>query len=167
VVGRIAVVITAQAVGAYICLVVSATPRAEFRALGDTKAILDEIEKGGSVTLRDEEVIGVSRPERSDLNVFFEPLFGKLSEVWSALIKAVVVVACDSGPGCETVLVPGVYRGDVEEVGECVADPSSRVVLVGDGVDPQFCTEGGKLFLVQRMLELEKNLRKNIGAAPD
>jgi hypothetical protein len=60
-----------------------------------------------------------------------------------------------------------VHRRDVKDVGKGVADPSARVVLVRDGVDPQPRADGGELVLGDGVLELEEDLGEDVGAAPD
>jgi hypothetical protein len=56
---------------------------------------------------------------------------------------------------------------DVEEGRELAANPRAGIVLVGDGVDPQFGNKSCQLFWRARRAHMQKRLCERVGAAPE
>ena len=103
------------------------------------EAVVNQAEERRCVPFVDAARIRIplaERPLAADVGI--DPLARERREVGAGRVL-VEAVAADAGPGRERILIAvgGRRHGDVVERRELAAEPRSRIVLIGDGVDAQ------------------------------
>ena len=114
---------------------------------GVSESIVYEIEEAGGIAFHDKGPCGIFRAEGSVVgsNVFEQPLVGDDRRVRSA--EPMPAIATDAGPGSVVIGIAGMDTGadDVEKFREGFPQPRAGIVLIADGIDPEFCHECGNL----------------------
>src|SRR5690606_11813208 len=92
------------------------------------------------------------------LNVFCQPTIRNGAVVNSFNIRI------DPCPCGATIVIAGTY--DVEHIWKGIPDPDAAVILVGDGVDPEFCNQFCGFFFTLCLINFIQCMRQGIYTSP-